>query len=36
MAVLFPDKVEKIKANREKKKIPYLNMLKVRELMVQR
>lgn len=30
MAVLFPDKVQKIMSNRQKKKVPYLNMLKVR------
>jgi hypothetical protein len=33
---LFPDKVKKIKINRHEAKIPYLNMKKVRELMMKR
>ena len=34
--ILFPDKVEKIKTERKNSKVPYLNMVKVRELMTKR
>lgn len=34
--ILFPDKVEKIKKNKQITKVPYLNMMKIRELMAKR
>lgn len=33
---LFPDKVQKMNSNRQKKRLPYLNMMKVRDLMAKR
>lgn len=34
--VLFPDKVEQIKKNKETTRVPYLNMVKIREMMAKR
>lgn len=34
--ILFPDKVEQIKKNRETTKVPYLNMVKIRDMMAKR
>ena len=36
LSILFPDKVEKIRTQRQEAKVPYLNMKKVRELMMKR
>lgn len=34
--ILFPDKVEKIKKDKQITKVPYLNMMKIREIMAKR
>jgi hypothetical protein len=36
LSILFPDKVQQIRTNRAEMKVPYLNMKKVRELMMKR
>lgn len=36
LSILFPDKVQQIRNNRQEAKVPYLNMKKVRELMMRR
>lgn len=34
--ILFPDKVEKIKKEKQITRVPYLNMMKIREIMAKR
>ena len=36
LSILFPDKVQQIRTNKQEAKVPYLNMKKVRELMAKR
>lgn len=36
LSVLFPDRVEQIRTQRHEARVPYLNMKKVRELMMKR
>ena len=36
LSMLFPDKVQQIRTTRAEMKVPYLNMKKVRELMMKR